>query len=510
LYKKQTFNYLKGINNKVKNFIIKKAIYLGLLLFCLCGIFLSGCDKEKKPRLVMATNAAFHPYEYWENGKIVGIDPEIIKAIADNLGCELVIHDMKFESIIASVQTNKADIAAAGITITDDRKKMVDFTIPYVKSEQKVMVLNQSNIFEAKDLKNKRIGVQLGTTGDSYVTKNYGEPIRYDNGSLAVAALLAKKIDAIVLDGEPCQVHAARNPKIRILPGYLFLEEYAFAVKKGNEELLTKINAQLATLLENGKIKEIQDKYSNEMTQLAQEISHSSLAQTFWLKTKEAINLNFTKDNRYMYLVRGFFITIEITVFALLIGLAIGFTVAVIRSTCDLTGKLKFSNELCHIYLTVIRGTPVVVQLMIIYFVIFGSLDINKILIAIIAFGINSGAYVAEIVRSGIMSIDPGQMEAGRSLGLSYNKTMRLIILPQALKNVLPALGNEFIVLLKETSVAGFIAIQDLTKAGDIIRSQTYNAFLPLIAVAVIYLAVVMFLTKLLNKFEERLKKNER
>jgi His/Glu/Gln/Arg/opine family amino acid ABC transporter permease subunit len=211
-----------------------------------------------------------------------------------------------------------------------------------------------------------------------------------------------------------------------------------------------------------------------------------------------------------MYLVRGFFITIEITVFALLIGLAIGFTVAVIRSTCDLTGKLKFSNELCHIYLTVIRGTPVVVQLMIIYFVIFGSLDINKILIAIIAFGINSGAYVAEIVRSGIMSIDPGQMEAGRSLGLSYNKTMRLIILPQALKNVLPALGNEFIVLLKETSVAGFIAIQDLTKAGDIIRSQTYNAFLPLIAVAVIYLAVVMFLTKLLNKFEERLKKNER
>jgi His/Glu/Gln/Arg/opine family amino acid ABC transporter permease subunit len=494
----------------VKKFINKRAIFSLLLFFSVSALFLLGCDREKKPRLVMATNAAFHPYEYWDNGKIIGIDPDIIKIIAENLGYELVIHDMKFESVIAAVQTNKADIAASGITVTEDRKKMVDFTIPYVKSEQKVMVLNQSDILSPKDLKNKRIGVQLGTTGDTYVTKNFGEPVRFDNGSLAVAALLAKKIDAVVLDGDPCQVHVARNPKIRILEDHLFVEEYAFAIKKGNEELLTKVNAQLATLIENGQINEIKEKYSNKITELVKEISHSSLTSTFWLKTKEAIDTNFTKDNRYMYLVRGFFITIEITVCALLIGLAIGFTVAVIRSTCDLTGKLKFSNELCHIYLTVIRGTPVVVQLMIIYFVIFGAWDINKILIAIIAFGINSGAYVAEIVRSGIMSIDPGQMEAGRSLGLSYTKTMRLIILPQALKNVLPALGNEFIVLLKETSVAGFIAIQDLTKAGDIIRSQTYNAFLPLIAVAVIYLAVVMFLTKLLNKFEERLKKNER
>ena len=202
----------------------------------------------------MATNAAFHPYEYWDNGKIIGIDPDIIKIIAENLGYELVIHDMKFESVIAAVQTNKADIAASGITVTEDRKKMVDFTIPYVKSEQKAMVLNQSNILSPKDLKNKRIGVQLGTTGDTYVTKNFGEPVRFDNGSLAVAALLAKKIDAVVLDGDPCQVHAARNPKIRILEDHLFVEEYAFAIKKGNEELLTKVNAQLATLIENGQI----------------------------------------------------------------------------------------------------------------------------------------------------------------------------------------------------------------------------------------------------------------
>ena len=183
---------------------------------------------------------------------------------------------------------------------------------------------------------------------------------------------------------------------------------------------------------------------------------------------------------------------------------------AVIRSISDQTGRLKLLNLLCKIYLTVIRGTPVVVQLLIIYFVIFGPFDVNKVFVAIIAFGVNSGAYVAEIVRGGINAVDPGQMEAGRSLGLTYFQTMRLIILPQALKNVLPALGNEFIALLKETSVSGYIALQDITKGGDIIRSQTYDAFLPLTAIALTYLAVVMLFTWLLGILERRLKKNER
>ena len=193
----------------------------------------------------------------------------------------------------------------------------------------------------------------------------------------------------------------------------------------------------------------------------------------------------------------------------MLVGVLVGFTVAVIRSTHDKTGKLRLLDFLCRVYLTVIRGTPVVVQLLIIYFVIFGSVNISKVLVGTIALGINSGAYVAEIIRGGIMSVDKGQFEAGRSLGLGYGQTMIYIILPQAFKNVLPALGNEFIVLLKETSVSGYIALQDLTKGGDIIRSQTYTAFLPLIAVAGIYLAVVMLFSWLLGKLERRLKNNE-
>ena len=219
--------------------------------------------------------------------------------------------------------------------------------------------------------------------------------------------------------------------------------------------------------------------------------------------------LNFIKDDRWMYIVDGLKVTLLVTFFAVLIGIVIGFLVATVRSTYDKTGKLKILNILCQIYLTVIRGTPVVVQLLIIYFVIFGNVNIDKIPVAIMAFGFNSGAYVAEIFRSGIMSIDGGQFEAGRSLGFNYVQTMRYIIMPQAIKNVLPALGNEFIVLLKETSVAGYIALQDLTKAGDIIRSRTYDAFMPLIAVALIYLAMVLIFTKLVNMLERRLRNSD-
>ncbi|MBE5960154.1 MAG: amino acid ABC transporter permease [Lachnospiraceae bacterium] len=227
-------------------------------------------------------------------------------------------------------------------------------------------------------------------------------------------------------------------------------------------------------------------------------------------KFKDSFYLNFIKDDRWKYITDGLGTTLVLTFFAVLIGIVIGFLVAFVRSTYDKTGKLKILNLLCRVYLTVIRGTPVVLQLMIIYYVIFASADISKVVVGIIAFGINSGAYVAEIVRSGIMSIGDGQMEAGRSLGFNHFQTMRYIIMPQAFKNVLPALGNEFIVLLKETSVAGYIALQDITKAGDIIRSRTYSAFMPLLAVALIYLIMVMIFQYFVGKLERRLKKNER
>lgn len=236
---------------------------------------------------------------------------------------------------------------------------------------------------------------------------------------------------------------------------------------------------------------------------------------------QEQFQLNFIDKDRWQSLMIGLGNTVKITIFAALIGIAIGIVVAAVRSTYDNNKEnmkynksagyyiFGFFNGVCKIYLTIIRGTPVVVQLLIIYFIIFAS-STNDIMIATLAFGINSGAYVAEILRGGIMSIDKGQFEAGRSIGFNYVQTMYHIIIPQVLKNVLPTLLNEFIALLKETSIAGYVGVVDLTRAGNAIRGATFSAFMPLIAVALIYLIIVMVLTWIVGIIERRLRKNER
>ena len=316
----------------------------------------AGTDTSKGT-LKMATSADFPPYEYHaDDDSILGIDAEVAQAICDKLGYKLEIEDMKFDSIITSVSAGKDDFGMAGMTVTDERKKSVDFSDTYVTAQQAIIVKASSTA------------------------------------------------------------------------------------------------------------------------------SGQSLAQQF--KT------NFIDGSRWKLLLQGLGTTLEITLFAVIIGIVLGFLCAVVRCAHDQTGGLKVLNFICKLYTTVIRGTPT--------------------LVCVIAFGLNSGAYVCEIVRSGIMSVDAGQMEAGRSLGFSYSKTMWYIVLPQAFKNVLPAIGNEVITLLKETSIAGYIAVTDLTKAGDIIRSRTFSAFLPYIAVALIYLAMVLILAKLLGMLERRLRESER
>lgn len=246
----------------------------------------------------------------------------------------------------------------------------------------------------------------------------------------------------------------------------------------------------------------------------------TALSVSSWFsEMKDRLYTNFIAEDRYMYLLKGLWMTLRITFLAVLLGIALGVVAAIVRSTHDKTiadmrpgfGKilLKILNALVKLYLTVIRGTPVVVQLMITYYIIFAS-STNQMLVAVLAFGINSGAYVAEIIRSGIMSIDNGQFEAGRSLGFNYIQTMIYIIIPQAIKNVLPALANEFIVLIKETSVSGYVGIQDLTRGGDVIRSRTFDAFPPLLAVAGIYLIIVIFFSKMVSILERRLRNSER
>ena len=293
------------------------------------------------------------------------------RAIADILGKELVIQDMEFDSIITAVQSGKADIGAAGMTVTEDRLKNINFTEPYTTAKQVIIVRN---------------------------------------GKSSSGSVIKEKF-----------VH------------------------------------------------------------------------------------NFISEGRWKYITNGLATTIRISFFAVIFGTIFGFLIAIVRFSCDQSGKFRILNALCKLYITIIRGTPAMIQLLIIYYVVFASSNIDAVLVATIAFGLNSSAYIAEIVRAGISSIDTGQFEAGRSLGFNYVQTMRYFILPQAIKNILPALGNEFIVLLKETSISGYIGIRDLTRGGDLIRSRTYDAFMPLIAVALIYLVIVVILSKLVSLLERRL-----
>ena len=232
-------------------------------------------------------------------------------------------------------------------------------------------------------------------------------------------------------------------------------------------------------------------------------ISLASLA-SIWVDFQTGFYNNFIKEERYMFIINGLKLTILISFFAILLGMFIGFVLAFFKLS-----NSKILQRIASAYISVIRGTPMVTQLLIIYFVIFGSVNISKVLVAVIAFGVNSGAYVAEIVRAGIQSVDKGQSEAGRSLGLSYRETMTHIVVPQAVKNIFPALVNEFIVLIKETAIVGYIALEDLTKGADIIRSRTYDPTMPLLLAAIIYFVVITLLSRGMGVIERRLRKGD-
>ena len=240
--------------------------------------------------------------------------------------------------------------------------------------------------------------------------------------------------------------------------------------------------------------------------------------QTWFTDFLGDLHQTFIAKDRWLMFLKGLGITIEVGLLALVMGVIIGVCIAIIRSASEQRkGKkktfggvlLSIVDFICKIYLTVIRGTPMMVQLLIMYFVIFAS-SRNTVMVAVIAFGINSGAYVAEIVRSGIMSIDAGQMEAGRSLGLNYGQTMKSIIIPQAIKNILPALGNEMITLLKDTSLVTVVGLMDVTKTAQVIAGATYQAYVPYFGAAAIYLVLVIILSKILEKVERRLRAGDK
>ena len=467
---------------------MKKVVLILISMFLL----ITGCS-SKKEKLVLATEAGFAPYEYYSNGKIVGVDIDIAKKIAEYLNKDLVIKDVYFDSIISEVKTGKSDIGAAGISYTQERALEVDFTINYSESRQIIIVNNDSIINKIDDINGKKIAVQLGSVADSYLTENYQsvELVREKKFLAAIQDLKDNKVDAVVMDELPAKKLITDN--MRILEEPLLIDDYGMIVQTGNKELLDAANKVIKDLKDSGEIEQY----------LLQHMGFEEVNKSKTLYDRFYNSVIY--DGRYKYILEGLKNTLIIAIGAVIIGIFLGTIGAISRNIYENTNHLKLLNLISKTYVTIIRGTPSTLQLMIIYYVIFKQTSINIVLVGILAFGINSGAYVAEIIRAGISSINKGQWEAGYSLGLSYFQVMRKIILPQAVKNILPALGNEFITLVKETSIGAYIGIIELTKASDIIASRTYDYFFPLIIIAIVYLIITLLLTKIINVMEKRL-----
>lgn len=455
---------------------------------------------QKSGEIKIATNAEFEPFEYKNGDKIVGIDIDIAKKIAESLNAQTKINDVSFDAVTLELNSGNCDFAIAAMSYSSDKAQNVDFSDVYYYSKQAIIVPNNSNIKSSADLDGKRIGVAMGFTGDIYCTENFKNAAieRYNKSSDAVLDLINNRLDAVVVDDAPAKkLISLSNNKVKMLDEYLFEEGYRIAVPKGETELLEHINSELKYLKDSKEIDKIVDKYITD----SYSPSIDLIAQIY---------NNLKEKDRYKMIINGLLTTLEITAVALLIGIFIGILISAVKVSHKENFVIKILKALADLYLTIIRGTPVVVQLFVMYYLIFSSTGLSKIFVAMIAFGINSGAYVAEIIRSGILSIDVGQYEAGRSLGLSESITMRKIIMPQALKNVLPTLVNEFIQLIKETSVAGFIGVTDLSRAGDIIRSQTYEPLVPLSTVAILYLITVIATTFFMSFIERKLRVNDK
>ena len=463
-----------------------------VVIILLSILLLTSCTQERG-KLVLATEAGFAPYEYYSNGEIVGVDIEIVKEIANYLDKELIIKDVAFDSIISEVKTSKSDIGAAGISYTEERAKEVDFTINYAESRQVIIVNSDSKIKDKDDIKNKKIAVQLGSVADTYITEEYPSVnlVREKKFLAAIQDLKDNKVDAVVMDELPAMKLITED--MIILEESLMTDSYGMIVKKGNTSLSDAANIVIRELRESGRIDEMILRHLG----VDEETKPKGLYDRFYNSV--------IYDGRYKYILEGLRNTLLIALGAVIIGIILGTVGAISRNIYENTGHLKILSTISKAYVNIIRGTPSTLQLMIIYYVIFKQTNINIVLVGILAFGINSGAYVAEIIRAGISSISKGQWEAGYSLGLNYSQTVSKIILPQAIKNILPALGNEFITLVKETSIGAYIGIVELTKASDIIASRTYDYFFPLILIAIIYLIITMLLSKLIGAMEKRL-----
>lgn len=426
--------------------------------------------QNTEDNLVVVTNCPFEPFEYiGDDGKIYGLDIEIAAAYAESENLTLVIKNIGFDDIFTQVDAGYADIGMAGITASEDRAAIYDFTNSYYQASQKIIVAAGNTDFDAcatveeveailASLQGKKIGYQIGTTGSMYINgdEDWGytgfanvEGKGYTTAQDALQDLINGNIYAVVVDEAPGTA-------------------LANAVNGNSSAVSVKIETFISTM---------EAPYFRKL------------------------------------LINGLINTVKVAVLGLLIGILIGTVIAIIKVAPKYKRINRILDKICSVYVAIFRGTPMVVQLLLAYYVILpllGVKDVNSIVVGIVVFGMNSGAYVSEIMRGGLNSVDKGQMEAGRALGLSYNTTMLKVVIPQAIKNILPTLGNEFITLIKETSVLSFITVYDLYTALSTIGSKNYEKMVPYIVMAMIYIVLVLMITLLVKILEKTFAKSDR
>ncbi|GEL67491.1 ABC transporter substrate-binding protein/permease [Marinilactibacillus psychrotolerans] len=445
---------------------------------------------KENGELVIGTSADFPPFEFYagegDEQEIVGMDILIAEKIADDLGVELVIQDMGFDSLLPALESNKIDMIVAGMTPTEERRKSVNFSDIYFQTFQNIMVRSgDKDIYDSiESLAGQTIGVQSGTLQEELAQQIPNAKItKLENINDLILSLETNRIEAIVMQGPNAVAHAENNDELYTYEGDFELDEQdqgsAIAIRYGEDSLVEAVNESLAEISGNN----LTEDYLATAGEYMSQDKEGGFVSKYW-----------------RYFLDGTAMTIFISLIGVLVGLVLGFILSLMRLAKNVIIRFLGSS-----YVEFVRGTPLLIQVMFIYFGVGVFFNLPALTAGIIAVSLNSGAYICEIIRSGLNSVDSGQSEAARSLGMSRNQAMRHIIFPQALKNIWPALGNEFITIIKESSIVSVIGVGELIFQTRVVRSASFEGILPLIITMMIYFVLTFTLTKILNYFEGRM-----
>ncbi|MFD1957127.1 ABC transporter permease subunit [Paenibacillus thailandensis] len=479
-------------NRRYIRILAMLACLLILLFTPLTGGLEGGKAAAEGSTLIMGTSPDYPPYEDVDakgSGEIIGLDIDIAKAITEKLGYELEIRSMDFNGLIAALQTERVDFVMSGMSVTEERKQSVDFSDNYYQARNTIVSSADKPFKSMEELQGKRVGVQLGSTQEQAVEGLDATITRLNKIPDLIQELKSGRIDAAIVEDAVAAEYAGSNSGLALEYLPAGGDGYAIAFPKGSE-LTQAFNEQLAEMKASGELDAIIDKWFVDDD-----------------KTRSEAFLDFGILKGYVpYMLEGVYVTLLFTIVSALFGFIWGFILTLFKIS-----KVTPLRWFATAYTSVFRGTPLLLQLTLIYFATpqLTGYDISALMSAGLAFGLNSAAYLSETIRGGILAVDRGQREAAMALGIPYKTTMIRIIMPQALRTILPALVNECVALLKESSLVSVIGVQDIMRRANIIQASEYRAFEALIFAGVIYYVLVLILTSLAKMLERRLRRSD-